>query len=59
MPSQILYNQVIFKLAICEKFPILGDFNGMDCTDIVVGMARGDMGRLIDSYTRDRWTVQK
>jgi hypothetical protein len=32
-----------------------GDFNGMDCTDIVVGMARGDLGRVVDSYTRDRY----
>ena len=34
--------------------PDKGEFNGMDCTDIVVGMARGDMGRVVDSYTRDR-----
>jgi hypothetical protein len=31
-----------------------GDFNGMDCSDIIVGMARGDLGRVVDSYTRDR-----
>ena len=28
----------------------------MDCTDIVVGMARGEQFRVIDSYTRDRAT---
>ena len=31
-----------------------GDFHGMDCTDIVVGFAKGDLGRVVDSYTRDR-----
>jgi hypothetical protein len=31
----------------------------MDCTDIVVGMARGDMSRVIDSYTRDRSDTHK
>ena len=26
----------------------------MDCTDIVIGMARGDKSRIYDAYTRDR-----
>jgi len=32
------------------------DFHGMDCTDIVVGMARGSTSRVHDLYTRDRST---
>jgi DOMON domain len=32
------------------------DFNGMDCTDIVIGMARGSASRVWDYYTRDRST---
>jgi len=36
-----------------------GDFNGMDCTDIVVGMARGNTHRIGDFYTRDRSTPQR
>lgn len=32
------------------------DFNAMDCTDIVIGTARGEMSRIWDYYTRDRST---
>jgi DOMON domain len=32
------------------------DFNPMDCTDIVIGTARGEMSRIWDYYTRDRST---
>mgnify|MGYP002716716853 CR=1 FL=1 len=32
------------------------DFNPMDCTDIVIGMARGNISRIWDYYTRDRST---
>uniref|UniRef100_A0A182P3L9 DOMON domain-containing protein n=1 Tax=Anopheles epiroticus TaxID=199890 RepID=A0A182P3L9_9DIPT len=32
------------------------DFNPMDCTDIVIGTARGDNHRVWDYYTRDRST---
>ena len=32
------------------------DFHAMDCTDIVIGMARGDTSRVFDYYTRDRST---
>lgn len=32
------------------------DFNPMDCTDIVIGTARGEMSRVWDYYTRDRST---
>ena len=33
-----------------------GDFHAMDCTDMVIGMARGDASRVFDYYTRDRST---
>ena len=32
------------------------DFNAMDCTDIVIGTARGELSRVWDYYTRDRST---
>lgn len=32
------------------------DFNPMDCTDIVIGMARDKLSRIWDYYTRDRST---
>ena len=31
----------------------------MDCTDIVIGVARGNQFRVIDYYTRDRSTPRK
>nr|XP_014100024.1 uncharacterized protein LOC106624750 isoform X5 [Bactrocera oleae] len=35
------------------------DFNPMDCTDIVIGSARGMASRVGDYYTRDRSTPRK
>lgn len=32
------------------------DFNGMDCTDLVIGSARGSASRIWDYYTRDRYS---
>ncbi|XP_063905310.1 uncharacterized protein LOC135124283 isoform X2 [Zophobas morio] len=32
------------------------DFNPMDCTDIIIGSARGTASRIADYYTRDRST---
>lgn len=32
------------------------DFSPMDCTDMVIGMARGTTSRIFDYYTRDRST---
>ncbi|CAK1547848.1 unnamed protein product [Leptosia nina] len=32
------------------------EFNPMDCTDIVIGTARGNYHRVLDYYTRDRST---
>ena len=29
-----------------------GDFHAMDCTDVVIGMVKGDLSRVVDSYTR-------
>jgi len=46
----------------CQKFPeflaapIGRDFNAMDCNDMVIGAARGSLGRVGDYYTRDRST---
>ena len=34
-----------------------GDIHEMDCTDIVVGFAKGSLGRVVDSYTRDRLDI--
>jgi hypothetical protein len=39
-----------------KKFAPKGEFHDMDCTDIVIGVAKGDLGRVVDSYTRDRST---
>jgi len=36
-----------------------GGFHGMDCTDMVVGMARGSTHRIADFYTRDRSTPRR
>jgi len=33
-----------------------GDVNGMDCADIVIGAAVGDLSRVRDYYTSDRST---
>lgn len=33
------------------------DFNGMDCTDLVIGSARGSSSRIWDYYTRDRCVI--
>ena len=46
----------------CRDFPArLGQYrdrtlHAMDCMDIVVGTARGGLGRVADYYTRDRST---
>lgn len=32
------------------------DFHSMDCTDIIIGMAKGTYSRVLDYYTRDRST---
>lgn len=34
------------------------DFNGMDCTDLVIGSARGSASRVWDYYTRDRYFIR-
>ena len=35
-----------------HKYAPRGDFHPMDCTDIVIGMARGNYSRIGDYYTR-------
>ena len=39
-----------------KEFTPRGEFHDMDCTDIVIGVAAGEVGRVVDSYTRDRST---
>lgn len=39
-----------------HKYTPKHDFNPMDCTDIVIGSARGMKHRIGDYYTRDRST---
>lgn len=41
-----------------HKYTPKHDFNPMDCTDIVVGMANKNTHRIGDYYTRDRSTPQ-
>ena len=49
----------------CQRFPsdasafIGTDFHEMDCTDIVIGVARGETGSISDFYTRDRSTPRR
>ena len=37
------------------KYAPKGTIHPMDCTDIVIGMARGPLHRVHDYYTRDRY----
>ncbi|XP_059615678.1 uncharacterized protein LOC132261124 isoform X2 [Phlebotomus argentipes] len=39
-----------------DKWTPTQDFKGMDCTDIIIGSARGNASRVLDYYTRDRST---
>lgn len=41
---------------VVHKYTPKHDFNPMDCTDMVIGMARGNTHRIGDYYTRDRST---
>ena len=49
----------------CQRFPSDApapqgtDFHAMDCTDIVIGVARGEAGSISDFYTRDRSTPRR
>lgn len=49
----------------CQKFPEQytqyrpADFHAMDCMDMVIGVARGNLGRVGDFYTRDRSTPRE
>ncbi|QQP49186.1 Uncharacterized protein FKW44_009746, partial [Caligus rogercresseyi] len=37
-----------------QSFIPKGRLHAMDCTDMVIGMARGNLNRVFDGYTRDR-----
>ena len=47
----------------CHSFPttalagVANDFHPMDCNDIVLGTARGNLHRIEDYYTRDRYST--
>ena len=42
-----------------HKYTPKHDFNPMDCTDIIIGSARGMKHRIGDYYTRDRSTPRQ
>nr|XP_031827935.1 uncharacterized protein LOC116424971 isoform X3 [Nomia melanderi] len=42
-----------------HKYTPKHDFNPMDCTDIIIGSARGNSHKIADYYTRDRSTPRK
>nr|ARK19817.1 monooxygenase DBH-like protein [Ampulex compressa] len=42
-----------------HKYTPKHDFNPMDCTDIIIGTARGTSHRIGDYYTRDRSTPRR
>ncbi|XP_015589186.1 uncharacterized protein LOC107264912 isoform X5 [Cephus cinctus] len=42
-----------------HKYTPKHDFNPMDCTDIIIGTARGNTHRVGDYYTRDRSTPRQ
>lgn len=53
---------IIFLLMFLENMKLntytpKADFNGMDCTDLVIGSARGSASRIWDYYTRDRYAI--
>ena len=39
------------------KYVPRADFHPMDCSDIIIGMARGNLSRIGDFYTRDRYAT--
>ena len=41
-----------------SKYSHQNDFSAMDCTDMVIGMARGTSFRILDYYTRDRSVIK-
>ena len=41
-----------------DRFTPRGRLHAMDCTDIVIGMARGSTSKVYDAYTRDRYRAR-
>ena len=37
-----------------NKYQPKGSMHPMDCSDIIIGMARGSFSKIYDAYTRDR-----
>lgn len=52
----MIINSKIAVQTKVHKYTPKHDFNPMDCTDIVIGSARGNTHRIHDYYTRDRST---
>ncbi|CAH0551188.1 unnamed protein product [Brassicogethes aeneus] len=46
----------VFKKGSLNSYTPRHDFNPMDCTDMIIGSARGTASRIADYYTRDRST---
>lgn len=44
----------LYEVTYTHPYAPRHDFNAMDCTDIVIGSARGTTSRIWDYYTRDR-----
>jgi len=44
----------VYDVTYTHPYAPRHDFNAMDCTDIVIGSARGTTSRIWDYYTRDR-----
>nr|CAD7259493.1 unnamed protein product [Timema shepardi] len=44
------------KVSSAHPYTPIHDFHAMDCTDIIIGSARGTTSRIWDYYTRDRST---
>jgi hypothetical protein len=44
----------VYDVTYTHPYAPRHDFNAMDCTDIVIGSARGMASRIWDYYTRDR-----
>ncbi len=61
-----MFARFLSELKGCRTLPLTApcteegaNLYGMDCLDIVVGMAQGDVGKVFDAYTRDRSTPQE
>jgi hypothetical protein len=54
--SIVNFNTCFRNIESLNPYTPRHDFNPMDCSDIVIGSARGTASRIADYYTRDRST---